>query len=328
MDPPAKESTIATIPGRFPIHERSNSAPGSSSYPSPPQSSPPTPVEDTCTSRQEQGKRISTKRASSAVLPDHIAGLIFAAVEEEAEDDELLRRPPNQIRKDEPPAVPPKSPRLAIRLPATKFVAPGCGNSPAYTPDCTSTPASAPVQTTSPEFFRFPSKPFSPGCQVKGPASIDGGAPSEPFSSKNEKGQPNLPKIRNFSHGQLPITPKECNGNQSGYKCDVSEGLSLNRGRTPKLTISTGCQNGRPQSREESPETPYATLPSGLPANAARKLLPHTEVDKLYGQARQQVQRFEVLKYHEVKMLSRVSCALHVWFLFSSDFQFPRMESG
>jgi hypothetical protein len=62
-------------------------------------------------------------------------------------------------------------------------------------------------------------------------------------------------------------------------------------------------------AREYKPiqEVTTAELPTGMTVQQASVDLQYMEIEKLREQAREQAERFEVLKYPDVKALSRVS---------------------
>lgn len=154
------KTVTATIPGKFPVHERSNSAPGASwgqnffestvlkpvqepiilqpktfgktqepaEQKPEPKSEPNEKKPETAEKRLEpsaledddNSRSKCTKRASSSVLPEDLAVLIATSDEKPPEVPD-----PSSITQDvkspgTPPAVPPKSPRMIVRNPVSK----------------------------------------------------------------------------------------------------------------------------------------------------------------------------------------------------------------
>ena len=82
----------------------------------------------------------------------------------------------------------------------------------------------------------------------------------------------------------------------------------LDRGRPTKRV--EGIVKRKLGSRYALPEQVPNTLPTGVSALTAVSQMPGEEVEALHRQARGQADGFEVLKYTEVKELSRVSVLL------------------
>jgi hypothetical protein len=99
------------------------------------------------------------------------------------------------------------------------------------------------------------------------------------------------------------------------YMRDLSQTPIMERGRPPTKNgfVERKTSKRRPSVDQGSPTT--SNLPLGVVPQDAFKMLSVREVERLHEQARGQAQKFEILKYNDVKALSQV------WYL-----MFPPMS--
>lgn len=281
-------SPIATIPGRYPIHERSNSAPGSSWGRSPfediilePVSEPVIlpPEGDNETGGQDQRSLETSTKESNAADPE----------------------------PEKPPAVPPKSPRTVLRKPSTTQPPKSRFNAPLATDVSLNNQAS----TTS-----------SPG-ESASPSHITSqwqGAHSRPRAATALDGR-RSPHMWNLLSGSESCRHKRSESASAGtsftggtqeqnravrheHKRDFSETSIMDRGKPPKKDRSLERKMSKRRPPEEN--MPFLTLPSGLTPQDASSVLAPEDIERLQEQARCQAEKFEVLKYSDVKKLSQV----------------------
>jgi hypothetical protein len=125
--------------------------------------------------------------------------------------------------------------------------------------------------------------------------------------------------------GIFPPVPKTSQSHQrseSAYSHFSSTKPSLNRkpvAREVQVTGSPIINRGRPNKRRNNKlgaslkqptaveQGSFAPLPSGFDVVDAKEQFPSSEVDILQHQARNQAQRFKVLKYSDVRLLSLVN---------------------
>ncbi|KAK2810587.1 hypothetical protein FQN50_002844 [Emmonsiellopsis sp. PD_5] len=317
---------IATIPGKFPVHERSNSAPGASWARSTVESPTLAPVGEPANSSHESFGRMlapslmeddghkSIKRASSLLLPDAITAYPFTAdAKEFSEDDVAVKRTSSRKQKqEERPAVPPKSPRLTLRIPPTHTPMP---NHPSSSSNSSTTtlafgPLSTPAHNDSTDSFIFP---LQNNNEEQHPAPLNPTAPSTPWTFP-AKARASPSHSRNQSAGVIPThTPTHSRERKSSMSLNIQwdnrQESIMNRGRPPKKNVPAESWH-KLQGTKETLEDPFLTLPAGIPAHSASQSLPQNEIDRLRSQAVEQAERFEVLKYVEVRSLSRELRAL------------------
>ncbi|PGH23528.1 hypothetical protein AJ80_02482 [Polytolypa hystricis UAMH7299] len=304
-----KHMDSPTIPGRFPIHERSNSAPGTSwsrgNFEGP--ELPPV-GEPTVSSRDSFGRLLD-----SATSQDEHWSLLKRTSSLITLPDSIFERPLNTARSEcannghiqfgGPPAVPPKSPRLALKIPPNQLQAStyyNSGSSPSTT-TLMSGPGSAPVNSTNSDGFIFPAKESQPQTSAPIERMV---SPPPWFSSTSGKHSRGHSRNRSIGLAQAPVFTSEVTRKPKGHHRDPSQDSVMNRGRPVKKSLAI-----EDPSRNHIDDA-YSSLPSGLAPEKASEVLSYSEVTRLQDQARKQAQKFEVLKYGEVKSLSRELRAL------------------
>ncbi|OJD24708.1 hypothetical protein ACJ73_03928 [Blastomyces percursus] len=330
-----KNSDSPTLPAKFPTHERSSSAPGASwSRPTFEDSALDAVGEPISSSRESFGKVLgpslmeddghkSIKRASSLLLPDTLEAYPFVADAVGSSKGNLsLKHPePNQSEKDKPPEVPPevppKSPRLGVRTLATQPMA-NCSSASSNSSATTSTaPANSPAAgKCSTQSFIFPLHSRNVKTQ---PGAFDLGVPATPWISPSPlKGRGTPGHSRNRSAGvcqtyRSATTPPPILHRKGSMSLDSNTNFPKD-----SIAVKTPPRNKSPM--EESPKAVKPNnepvdcssliLPAGIPAHTAPKLLPFDEIERIRDQAWEQAKRFEVLKFSEVRSLSRELRAL------------------
>ncbi|KAL2375463.1 hypothetical protein RJ035_001278 [Blastomyces gilchristii] len=318
--------SLATLPAKFPTHERSSSAPGASwSRPTFKDSALDAVGEPVSSSRESFGKVLrpspmeddghkSIKRASSLLLPDALEPYPFVADEVGSSKGNLpIKHPrPNQSEKDKPPEVPPKSPRLGLRTLATQPVAnyfSASSNSSATTLTApTNSPTACKCSTQS---FIFPLHAKTVETQ---PGSFDLGVLATPWISPSPlKGRGTPKHSRNRSVGVCQTYPSTITSPPMLHRKG-----SMSLDNKPDIPVDSIAVKAPPRNKSPMEESPRAVkpnnepldcssliLPAGIPAHTAPKLLPFDEIERLKDQAWDQAKRFEVLKFSEVRSLSR-----------------------
>lgn len=226
---------------------------------------------------------------------------------------------------DAPPAVPPKSPRMKLKIaPIAEFIG---GSLPSDHLDTqrSNTTLQTPAPITAPEGGVSPN-PFTSWASPT--------AHNKPWSATDKSGSPIASStISQFSHRPTPSTASTAQTTPlsgrnflsrsnsisniqrtrsnstthiaSQHRRDDSESSILDRGRPTKRV--DGIIKKNLTAKYPIPDQNFVALPLGLPATAAQNYLPSEEVQTLQTQAQGQAERFEVLKYKDVKDLSRVS---------------------
>ncbi|KAL2008661.1 hypothetical protein VTN00DRAFT_6855 [Thermoascus crustaceus] len=287
-----------TIPGRYPVHERSNSAPGSSWGRSPfediilePVSEPvilspegndrkprPSPSGDNETGGQDQKSLETSTKESSAADPE----------------------------PEKPPAVPPKSPRTVLRKPSTAQPPKSRFNAPLATDISLNNQAST---TSSPGESASPSHITSqwPGAHSRPRAAtaLDGRRSPHMWNllSRSESCRHKRSESASAGTGVTGGTQEQNRAVRREHKRDFSETSIMDRGRPPKKDRSLATKMSKRRPSEEN--MPFLTLPSGLTPQDASSVLSPEDIERLQEQARCQAEKFEVLKYSEVKKLSQ-----------------------
>ncbi|KAL1858624.1 hypothetical protein Plec18170_002826 [Paecilomyces lecythidis] len=213
---------------------------------------------------------------------------------------------------DVPPAVPPKSPRMARTSPSTQ--APTSKFSP-----------SSPKAQTAPHANRPPSSrggtPVNPSPGPSSPKHITAQvqrsqsrrrADSSLERQRSNDRKPSISVDTAHRHkrdgsGGLPglmgTITELSNVARNEYIRDLSQTPIMERGRPPTKNGFVERTNSKRQPSEDSRVPP--TLPLGVAPPEALRVLSSKEVERLQEQARGQAQKFEVLKYNDVKSLSQ-----------------------
>ncbi|OJD17929.1 hypothetical protein AJ78_02034 [Emergomyces pasteurianus Ep9510] len=320
-----------TIPGKFPAHERSNSAPGASWGRTTYEYSALDPVGEPVSSAKESFRKVvgsspteddghkSIKRASSLLLPDALAEhpSVASVVDVEISKATLpIKRSESNWPEKERPEVPPKSPRLGLRNATTQPMA----NYSSVSSDSPAPQLAVPMSSTtadnfSEQNFIFPLHTKS--AQAK-PGSFDLSLLATPWISPSPlKGRGTSNHSRNRSVDvcqpyQRAITPPLTLHRMGSMSLDNKRELHQDsvaekippRDKSPVEGPLGSEPNKQPLGHS------FLILPAGIPAHTASKLLSRDEIERLKIQAWEQAKRFEVLKHSEVRSLSRELRAL------------------
>ncbi|EEH42171.2 uncharacterized protein PADG_06991 [Paracoccidioides brasiliensis Pb18] len=317
-----------TIPGKFPSHERSNSAPGTSWGRGTFGNSALDPVgEPPSASKESFGKVIgrsalddcghkSGKRTSSLLLPNALDAYPLAVdvIETSKASSPIKSLEQNTSKEEEPPAVPPKSPRLGLRIPPTEPMTNYSNSSPSSF-DTTLAMATncAPADNSYASGFISPLKTKKSGTNL---ASLESAHPSTTQILPGTGRQSSL-HTRNRSAG---VCQTYQNTNMPAPILHRKYSMPLRQQQNFSPDSMSWGQPPRNESPIDSPQAQHVKkepiedgcliLPAGIPAHTAPKLLSQYEIERLRIQAREQATRFEVLKYSEVRSLSRELRAL------------------
>ncbi|KAI1953176.1 hypothetical protein LOZ12_001599 [Ophidiomyces ophidiicola] len=282
-----------TIPGQYPIHERSNSAPsacaGSTTRAQAPASFGDlsnSAEKNSSPSRKNEANKTTTTRA-------------FAGQPPQSDRHQPLRR----TNSAEPPEVPPKSPRLVVRIPNSQAASPGGDLS----------------NDKSMEEGFWKSSPNLPS-QLSGSSASTtpvsaGSTCTPPTSASSSSGQqfPKRPRIDEANHSFLFQLGSEMSAlGINSHRRGISHDSVLKVGhRSPskKHVALRVCTNDHEMAKK-LPGVPIATFPLGLSVEKAPKVLSRNEIESLQKQAQSQAQKFEVLNRCDVKSLSRELRAL------------------
>jgi hypothetical protein len=310
--------TLATIPGRPALHERSISAPGNSwkqhmfgesmiSCISGPVldetlefelldgSNDPT---SNLQSGQNQTRTGSASPSRRPLSPKCLAPLVIPPTS--APQPQYVSQRLRQRSESTPPDVPPKSARMKELSPFGRF-------SP-YTPGSAFTPGSA--STTS--------------LSISTVASSIGATPTwTPESQRSPKQWTSPTPTSSSTSPQVSHTRGQSDSSQhqrsetiNGHRRGESETSIMDRGRPKKRLdgspvkqpVGKRTTNNRTESRPSPTEEQkaFATLPQGICAKDAASVMPMSEIEALRKQAFGQASRFDVLSSKDVENLSRV----------------------
>ncbi|QSS61332.1 hypothetical protein I7I51_03505 [Histoplasma capsulatum] len=318
-----------TIPGKFPTHERSNSAPGVSSSQPTCQDSALDPVgEPPSLSRKTFGKVLgpspmeddrhkSIKRASSLLLPDTLETYQFAVnvVGSSKSNLPIAGLEENKLENDQPPEVPPKSPRLGLRIPTTQpTISFSSASSNSSVTTLAAPTSSTPAEKCSAQSFIFPlhdrNAETQSGSFDLGLSAVPSGSPS-PLEGRGTRSHSRNRSVAVCQTYRSAITPPpmlQRKGSMPlGNKPDFSQNSIT---ETPPRNKSPVQSAEVPKPNKEPSDHAFLILPAGIPAHTASKLLPQDEIERVKIQAWEQAKRFEILKYAEVRSLSRELRAL------------------
>lgn len=265
----------ATIPGRIPVHGRSNSAPGSSANQTPFERSIQEPISEplilfsqTDHDLKKAPIKIEELRdiprcQSAAERPSDPKETSFLSSEEVSEVQE----------EDKPPAVPPKSPRLINR---PVMALPNVAEAHLITPKSSNT-SLRPRAATAME--------IRPRRHI---AELHRRNESTPIAtvSKIHISKPNQ-RIIKLKHG-----------------AGESAMQSQDRSKRRRSLLGAGDRSSNIFAVEK---TKFSQLPVGFTLPDAKSQFNSSDVEKLRKQAKTQAEKFKVLQYHEVKSLSKVS---------------------
>ncbi|GAD93431.1 conserved hypothetical protein [Paecilomyces variotii No. 5] len=296
-----------TVPGRFPVHERSNSAPSWGRTPF--EESMLEPVSEPMVLVSEQGGSPLRDQIHQANVKEH--------AEKNISGPKDSNRAKQDTQPDMPPAVPPKSPRMARTPQSTQVL------TSKFSP-------SSPKAHTTPQANRPPSSrggtPVNPSSGPSSPkhitAQVQRSQSRQRADSSLERQRSNdrKPSIsietvhrhKRDGSGGLPglmgTITELSNVARNEYIRDLSQTPIMERGRPPMKNGFVERKNSKRQPSEDS--SAPSSLPLGVAPPEALRVLTSKEVERLQEQARRQAQKFEVLKYNDVKSLSQELRAL------------------
>lgn len=218
----------------------------------------------------------------------------------------------NRTTFDEPPEVPPKSPRLAPRIshiPATstcekmstasvsdvsvrKSKSQEDGSwkgSPRLTTQGLSSGTSTSLLATSadsPKSLQIPSNPTTQPCNKR---------------SRTEDACQPFP---------FDFVPEQLATRSNSHRRGISHESVLKWGSHPsKKHVAFEAREEDSEMTKQLPEIPLPNFPLGIPVEKAFRVLPRAEIETLQKQAHCQALKFEVLNRCDVKTLSRVCSA-------------------
>ncbi|RAO67671.1 uncharacterized protein BHQ10_003683 [Talaromyces amestolkiae] len=264
-----------TIPGRIPVHGRSNSAPGSSANQTPFERSIQEPISEPLIlfSRtdldikkapvkiEEVRDAARSQSAAERVRPSDLKETSFLSSEEVSEVQE----------EDKPPAVPPKSPRLINR---SAMALPNIAEAHLITPK-NSNNSLRPRAATAME--------IRPRRHI---AELHRRNESTPIAT--------VSKIHISRPNQRIVKLKHEAGESAMHSQD--------RSKRRRSLLGTGDRTSKTFAVEK---TKFSQLPVGVTLPDAKSQFNSSDVEKLRKQAKTQAEKFKVLQYHEVKSLSK-----------------------
>lgn len=204
------------------------------------------------------------------------------------------------------PEVPPKSPHLVTKAPNGHGRVPACENASTQK---NTTPAKRDMGLNT-GYYGLAVNGTETQLRAPTPEKGELFAPWVNSSSRTES--PSKKQVKYVAGSSQTDLSCSISENQiqptKHHKRDKSEDSIMNRGRPKKKRPH---QEQLPiRERHEVPDVTTRALPLGTPVHMASMTLPCEEVEKLQNQAREQADRFEVLKYREVRSLSKVRCRL------------------
>ncbi|CRG91854.1 hypothetical protein PISL3812_08908 [Talaromyces islandicus] len=276
-----------TIPGRFPLHERSWSAPEESTTSLLSGASKSTPIPEPCILFPGRDEDI---QAAAAAINDRLMSSAGKTQKPEPPSSLDVSQIPLKRGNDDQdkPPVPPKSPSLATRL-ATAAQQGGLASK--YNPSSSKISLQIDTKVTQAEL-------------TKSTGHIT--------SQERRPGNPD-PRASTALGFFPPVAKPSQPHKRSESACSHFPKPSLNRKPVPQQEQGTGpsvINRGRPNKRRVPfkstgvEQVSFVPLPSGFDVVEAKEQLLSSEVDKLHLQARNQAQRFKILKYSDVRQLS------------------------
>lgn len=233
------------------------------------------------------------------------------------------KQPETEIEK--PPAVPPKSPRMMGRSPsvsqrgmASKYTSPA--RRAPLSIDKNSTVRNASIDTESPSATHVATQLRNPLTRPRAATATDFRPSEGPSSRVHQRSE-----SASAATGSASETSERFPA-RSTHKTELPETSIMDRGRPTKRR-----SHSKDRTIKELPSAEYVAskpLPSGVIPSEAASHFSIADLEKLQDQARGQAQKFEVLKYRDVKALSQVrfsplsysfACRCHVGDLLIPD---------
>ncbi|EEP81582.1 predicted protein [Uncinocarpus reesii 1704] len=277
-----------TIPGQYPIHERSNSAPGACAGNSTARTPVLGPVGESCTKAAEQcGDNSSSPRRTDNKSK---ACTVQQNETHQPSNSSNLR----QATFDEPPEVPPKSPRLALRIPNILGFSSSGEASSASTIGATLSSQSSKSLEESP----WRSSPNLLGqtlpCRTSAtPTNLTNGS-TAPTSSIRRG--PSCHKRTRTEEPNQSAPFEYGSDNPNNHRRGLSHDSVLQWGsHPPKKNAAVEVRVDDTEMAKKLPGVPTPNFPLGIPVHKASRVLPRAEIETLQRQAHNQAQKFEVL---------------------------------
>ncbi|KAL1965555.1 hypothetical protein VTN77DRAFT_5639 [Rasamsonia byssochlamydoides] len=293
-----------TIPGRFPVHERSNSAPGVSATRNPFQDTLLSPVAEPCILFTEDDRDFLMASATNDRMRD-AAAKPPTTEQECSKDSDNLTRTTNkpETEPEKPPAVPPKSPRMMGRSPpisqramTSKYTSPS-RKAPSSNDEKTSIKRNGSIDMGSSSATHIATQ-FRNRLTRPRAATATDFRPSEGMSSRIHQRS----ESASAGTGHASETSEQFQA-RNAHKKEPSETPIMERGRPTRRRSP-----GKDRTVKGTPSTEHVAwrpLPSGVKPSEAASHFSNADMEKLQDQAREQAQKFEVLKYRDVKALSK-----------------------
>ncbi|TPX21674.1 hypothetical protein DIZ76_015636 [Coccidioides immitis] len=302
---------LATIDERsldsrqYPIHERSNSAPGACAGAGIVRTHMIGCVGEACNRNVEQSGESSSP--SRRIDKNRTCPVQSQSERHQPLNSSNLRR----AAFDDPPEVPPKSPRLALRIPNMPVSSSGGDSS--STPVSGTTGGSQSSRPLEESPWTSSSNLLAQTCSSANQSSSENastraasplGISASPCHKKNRTDGPNRPTAFEFG------SEKPAAG-VSNHKRGLSHDSVLKwGGQPPRKHAAFEARLDDREVTKQLPGIPIPNVPLGIPVYKALRVLPRTEIEALQKQAHNQAQKFEVLNRCDVKSLSRELRAL------------------
>ncbi|KFX97029.1 hypothetical protein V490_03014 [Pseudogymnoascus sp. VKM F-3557] len=305
-----------TIPGRFPVHERSISAPGEpcwreNAFGESMFAGIEGPVVDI---EQRRVSRIQLQRRNSASPSskmhsrhaNRLAPLIIPTnMNGSPERDTFPRRVLNRLSEqssasDTPPEVPPKSARF---LPEASPQSALASSLPSAVPTITPFTPFTPLTDFSASTASLVPLKLAPGSSTSSPKAPgrSSPAPKAPLVTRKPS-----PTPRNHTRG-LSESSSFATVTRPGHRRTESEASIMDRGRPKKRADGSSIKSATTKAIEQKA---FITLPTGVKASDAASKFSAQDIETLRQQAQGQAAQFEVLASKDVGELSRELRAL------------------
>ncbi|KAL1984972.1 hypothetical protein VTN96DRAFT_8528 [Rasamsonia emersonii] len=213
----------------------------------------------------------------------------------------------SETELEKPPAVPPKSPRMMGRSPsvsqrgvASKYTSPA-RKAPSSI-DKNSTVRNASTDTGSPNTTHVATQLRNPLTRPRAATAMDFRPSEGPSSRVHQRSE-----SASAAAGSASETSERFLARNT-HKKELSETSIMDRGRPTKRRNPS-----KDRTIKELPSAEYIAakpLPSGVIPSEAASVFSIADLERLQDQARGQAEKFEVLKYRDVKALSQELRAL------------------
>ncbi|ELR04034.1 hypothetical protein GMDG_06545 [Pseudogymnoascus destructans 20631-21] len=307
-----------TIPGRFPVHERSISAPGEPSwrqnvFGESMFAAIEGPVVDI---KQRRVSRILQRRnyasPSSKMHSRHANRLAPLIIPTNMNDspgrDTFPKRVLNRLSEqsslsDTPPEVPPKSARMLSEASPQSGLASSLPSLPSVVPTVTPFSPFTPLSDFSASTASLVPLKLAPGTSTSSPQAQGRASPAPKGSFSTRKPSPTP---RNHTRG-LSESSSFAVVTRPGHRRTESEASIMDRGRPKKRADGSSIKSATTKAQEQRA---FITLPTGVKASDAPSKFSPQDIEALRQQAQGQAAQFEVLASKHVGDLSRELRAL------------------